>query len=80
MYVGTHLIRAGTLGDGGYLVPPVMYTVEACFSPGVGPTSEFEKWIVANHPVPCFLADASVLGPNIDHYLIDFERKHVVLI
>jgi hypothetical protein len=77
MYVNTNLVRAGMEGDGGYLVPPVLDTCEACFSPGVGPTVDFEKWIIEHHPMPCFLADASVSQPPFAHDLIDFERKFV---
>lgn len=77
MYVSTKLVRAGMEGDGGYLVPPVLETCEALFSPGVGPTADFEKWIIEHHPMPCFLADASVSRPPFDHELIDFERKFV---
>ncbi len=37
------LIRLGPKGDGGYLVPDDLEGIVACFSPGVGSISKFEK-------------------------------------
>ena len=37
------LVRLGESGDGGYLLPNDFYGIEACFSPGVGSLSSFEK-------------------------------------
>lgn len=40
------LIRLGPNGDGGYLVPDDLTGIEACFSPGVCATSEFENTVL----------------------------------
>src|SRR5205823_127248 len=53
------LIRLGDRGDGGYLVPDDLESVEACFSPGVDDRASFETSLI-ERGIPCFLADASV--------------------
>ena len=64
-YVSVDLIRVGPEGDGGYLIPDVIHSIDACFSPGVGSSSGFEEelWKIAG--VPTFLADATVTHPNV---------------
>jgi len=68
------LIRLGGAGDGGYLVPNDLDEIAACFSPGVDTTASFEEAVLARG-IPCYLADASVTSPPIQHPQIDFERK-----
>ena len=53
------LIRAGSDGDGGYLIPDDLTGIAACFSPGVDNRATFESALIARG-IPCFLADASV--------------------
>jgi hypothetical protein len=59
------MIRLGTSGDGGYLLPDDLASIAACFSPGVDNRITFEKDLVARG-IPCHLADhgidSSVLG------------------
>lgn len=72
------LIRLGGDGDGGYLVPNDLTNVDACFSPGVDQTANFEKDLIGRN-VPCFLADYSVSQPPFEHSLINFKKKFVGL-
>jgi len=68
------LIRIGSSGDGGYLVPDDLVHVSACFSPGVADVADFESALL-RRGIPCFLADASVESPPIQHELLHFERR-----
>lgn len=70
------LIRIGSAGDGGYLVPNDLEGIEACFSPGVSNVADFEL-ALANSGVKCFLADYSVDAPPVSHPLFDFEKKYL---
>lgn len=70
------LIRVGPRGDGGYLVPDDLDGLAACFSPGVGPTSGFEREC-AERGIPVFLADRSVEAPPEQHPLFHFTRRYV---
>ena len=68
--VDTPLIRLGSNGDGGYLVPDDLEGLVACFSPGVDKWAPFETDLI-ERGVPCFMADGSVDGPPIEgaHFL-----------
>jgi hypothetical protein len=68
------LIRLGSQADGGYLLPDDLQGIEACFSPGVAHTSDFENQI-AEKNIPCFLADYSVDGSVLKNPLFHFEKK-----
>ena len=70
------LIRLGAIGDGGYLVPDDLAGIEACFSPGVGFDSVFEK-DCANRGMKVFLADGSLDQPSLSHELFVFTKKHI---
>ncbi len=59
------LIRLGAKGDGGYLVPDDLESIEACFSPGVSNVSEFELDCI-KRGMKVFMADKSVEAPNLD--------------
>jgi len=59
------LIRLGTNGDGGYLVPDDLSEIEAVFSPGVAMVSEFELDCL-ERGMKVFMADKSVEKPNLD--------------
>lgn len=41
------LIRVGGDGDGGHLIPNDLMGIDACFSPGVATTSDFENDLAA---------------------------------
>jgi hypothetical protein len=71
---GIELIRIGGSHDGGYLIPDDLEGIEYCFSPGVGPFSEFESQL-ADRGIRSFLADASVDGPSIGRPEFIFDKK-----
>ena len=73
---GVELIRLGRAGDGGYLVPDDLCGIEYCFSPGVGPSSEFEQQL-ADRNIRSFLADHSVDSPPIDRPQFTFDKKYL---
>jgi len=60
-----NLIRLGSNGDGGYLVPDDLVGIEACFSPGVDQISEFESDCFKKG-LKIFLADYSIEKPNLN--------------
>lgn len=73
---GVDLIRLGSKGDGGYLVPKDLAEIEACFSPGVASCSDFEK-DCANLGMRVFMADKSVDAPATSHPNFSFTKKHI---
>ena len=70
------LIRLGPMSDGGYLIPDDLEGIEACFSPGVGFNSIFEK-DCADRGMKVFLADKSVDKPKQSHEHFVFTKKHI---
>ena len=70
------LIRVGPKGDGGYLIPDDLAGIEACFSPGVGLISGFEKEC-AERGIGVYLADRSVAQPGALHELFHFTHKYL---
>jgi hypothetical protein len=70
------LIRMGSAGDGGYLVPDDLDGIAACFSPGVGGIVGFEQDCVARG-IPVFMADGSVEAPIVGNPSYSFIRKFV---
>lgn len=73
------LIRLGPVGDGGYLVPDDLAGIEACFSPGVGFSSTFEK-DCADRGMKVFLADGSVDSAKSYHELFVFIKKYIAML
>jgi len=73
------LIRLGPKKDGGYLVPNDLKNIEACFSPGVGNESGFEK-ACFEHNMKIFLADATVGGPDLNGIKNNFIKKNVGIV
>ncbi len=69
-------IRVGPLSDGGYVVPKEIFEVKALFSPGVAQSSDFELEF-ASRGIPCFLADASVERPPVDHHNFRFLKRFI---
>lgn len=70
------LIRIGSDTDGGYLIPNDLKGIDACFSPGVSTTSDFENDLTTKG-IRCFLADYSVNAPPINNPLFDFQKKYL---
>jgi hypothetical protein len=71
---GIDLIRVGSSGDGGYLIPNDLQGIEYCFSPGVGALSDFENQL-ADRGIKSFLADYSVESPAVDKPDFIFDKK-----
>jgi hypothetical protein len=74
VHCGKELIRIGGPADGGYLLPNDLDGVEYCFSPGVGPTVDFDSHL-ATLNIKSFLADYSVNSPPIAKPEFTFDRK-----
>ncbi|MGO1119576.1 FkbM family methyltransferase [Rhodovibrionaceae bacterium A322] len=70
------LVRLGSHGDGGYLIPDDLDNITACFSPGVSDNADFEQDL-SERGIRSFLADPSVDGPPQPNPLFDFEKKRV---
>lgn len=73
---GVALIRVGSEGDGGYLIPDDLSGVEYCMSPGVSDLAEFESQL-AERKIKSFLADYSVASPPLDRKEFAFDKKFV---
>lgn len=74
VHCGKDLIRIGGDADGGYLIPDDLEGVAYCFSPGVGPTADFENHL-ATLNIKSFLADHSVDSPPIANPAFTFDKK-----
>lgn len=72
------LIRLGSPGDGGYLIPDDLAGLEYCFSPGVNRTADFESALADRH-IRSFLADHSVAHPPFMRPEFVFDRKFIGL-
>lgn len=59
---GIPLVRIGSDGDGGYLLPDDFRGIAACFSPGVDRQASFET-ALADRGIASHLADRSVAAP-----------------
>ncbi|MSO71743.1 MAG: hypothetical protein EXQ88_07035 [Alphaproteobacteria bacterium] len=70
------LIRCGSNGDGGYLIPNDLVGVTACFSPGVKDSVAFEL-DMAKRGIPSFMIDYSIEKLPQTHPMFDFERRFV---
>ena len=70
------LVRVGSAGDGGYLLPDDLEGAAACFSPGVKDNSDFELDL-AGRGIHSFLADYSVEKPPSSSPYFDFVKKYV---
>jgi hypothetical protein len=74
--LGHSLIRIGSPGDGGYLIPDDLEGITHCFSPGVGSTATFELEMY-RRGIPSFLADYSVNAPPAELPQCDFEKRYL---
>lgn len=66
------LIRAGSDGDGGYLIPDI--TVDILFSAGVEKNIDFELDVTNRYGCPVYMLDRSVDRLPADHKNFTFER------
>jgi hypothetical protein len=76
MKSGKDLIRLGPKTDSRYLIPDDLVGIKACFSPGVGYVSGFEKDCV-EMGMNVFLADKSVDGSAQEDELFSFIKKFI---
>jgi hypothetical protein len=53
-YISCDLIRIGSPGDGGYLMPNILNEVSYCFSPGVDNIADFEKELSEKYNITYF--------------------------
>lgn len=67
------LIRIGNAHDGGYVLVDDLSNVNAVFSAGVGKVADFELFF-AQREIDCYLADATVSFPPLNHPRITFEK------
>lgn len=74
---GYSLIRAGSLNDGGYLIPDDLNGIKYCFSPGVNDNSTFEDFLCQNYNIECYMCDNSVESPSINNNRFHFIKKHL---
>ena len=74
--VGASLIRIGSDGDGGYIIPDDLVGIVSCFSPGVGDNSDFEKDL-ASRGIKCYLTDGTVEEPPLLDPLFHFTKKNL---
>jgi hypothetical protein len=74
-YISCDLIRIGSPGDGGYLMPNILNEVSYCFSPGVDNIADFEKELSEKYNIKSFMADASVKGPPFQNKNFEFIPK-----
>lgn len=72
----TELIRVGSPFDGGYVLPNIIPSIDACFSAGVEANSDFE-FEIAKAGVATHLLDFSVDGPPDQHENFTFLRKYL---
>ena len=70
------LIRVGSDGDGGYLVPDDLENINYLFSPGVGCKQDFDHECADKGMKVC-MVDASVNGPIKNHTNFNFLKKYL---
>ena len=70
------LTRLGGMHDGGYLLPDDLAGVQACFSPGVATSANFEADL-ATIGISSFMADFSVDQPPIQNAMFRFDKKFI---
>lgn len=70
------LVRIGSHNDGGYLIPDDFDGIEACFSPGVGFSTNFEEDL-AQIGIRSFLADGSLEKLQSENKMLQFINKYL---
>jgi hypothetical protein len=74
---GWELIRIGSLGDGGYLVPNDLSEITGCISPGVSEMMDFELQLSAEFKIPSVLYDGSIDSPPHQDLRISFHKLFI---
>lgn len=70
---GYNLVRVGSIGDGGYLIPDDLIGIRNCFSPGVGKTCAFENSLAIDYQIKSWLIDDTVTQPEELHPMNNFQ-------
>ena len=70
------MIRAGSIFDGGYVIPEEALKVDALFSPGVADNCDFELQF-AESGIKCFMADYSVSNTPLEHDNFSFIKMFI---
>tara|TARA_B100002052_G_scaffold280931_1_gene289500 strand:- start:256 stop:1122 length:867 start_codon:yes stop_codon:yes gene_type:complete len=73
MIVSTKLIRIGSKGDGGYLIPDDFKEVKFCFSPGINEIVNFENDLAEKFGIKSFMIDGSIKKPPLSNNLFKFK-------
>ena len=60
---GIPLVRVGSEGDGGYLLPDDLSDIASAFSPGVSRKWDFERHVAAEYGITSYMIDGSVDAP-----------------
>lgn len=60
------LIRIGGEGDGAYLVPDDLGSIDACFSPGISNLINFEQELADRYSITSYMCDASVNASQLE--------------
>lgn len=76
MQIEHPLIRIGSAGDGGYLVPDALSGIQPCYSPGASTTIGFDL-DCAERGMKVFLADPSVERLPQEHPNLSFTKKYL---
>jgi hypothetical protein len=75
-HIGIENILVGDGNDGSYVLPDDLDGITYCFSPGVGPTSQFEAFLFDTFGIKSFLIDASVKSVPSDRFdFFEFDEK-----
>ena len=71
------LIRIGSPGDGGYLIPNLLNGIQVCISPGIGSTSEFERQLASDFKIHSVLIDPIRSPVNLEIDKHTFIKKYL---
>ena len=74
--IGNDFVRLGAEHDGGYVIPNDLDGIKACFSPGVGGTTDFEE-DMARLGIPSFMADGSINELPNQNSKFHFTKKYL---
>ncbi len=75
---GIELVMIGDGRDGTYVIPDDLTGISKCFSPGVGPSSQFEEILYDKFGIRSYLIDASVSRvPSSREDFYVFEKKYL---
>lgn len=73
---GIELLMIGDGRDGTYVIPKDMEGILYCFSPGVGPSVQFEEMLYENFGIRSILIDASIDTPPTKRTdFFSFQKK-----